>query len=735
MFNRVVKMTLAVILLPALLWAADAGEQAGTPGTDPSGRSRPQAFANELVTGMNDMGDRGIALGSQALQYAGPGMTVGHTWYDIQHNTTMGRMVDWTYDETSGLIVHFSWTELPTSAFVNRKYGYNAYSSNTGTLIGETAAQSDQHYGGYVNIQANSANSVILGGHNNDGWRYCPYFFEQDGPLSPSFTDSSYVPDTVAWYPGIPLQEVLWPKFRYVEGPEDTVLHVVATVPAPQPGDPEAVYYFRKVGGGMTGTWDSPPWVFDTLFTLSADVAANNSGKVALVWIASKPCSSLEDDTLSCNSGIDPVQYNGDVYQQISLDNGVSWQPRVNVTNVWQYDESADHYKPYSHVSALIDSNDDLHIVWDAAYWTGGTFSNSNELQHWSENQPQVTTVHSSVYDQPSCYGGTWMLNSSKMSIAECNGNFYVLFVQFNDPSAGITDDCAAGYVAGAANGDLYATYSTDGGLTWATAVNVTNTHSPGCDPQSGPPCASETWPSMARFGSQNVGNMDGVTMLSPWGYYGGDYYLDVQYIDDPSPGTYVQSEGSHVEVAVKWFRLACWDPGADTDTDGIPDGEDNCPTLPNSDQSDGDADGVGDVCDNCPGTSNPDQVNSDTDEFGDLCDNCPEEANPDQADADADGVGDLCDNCPDTPNADQADENDDGVGDACSFVCGDCDGSGGTVNVNDLTYLVNYLFKSGPPPPVLNAADVDATGTINVNDLTYLVNYLFKSGPPPTCL
>ncbi|HEY0379001.1 MAG TPA: thrombospondin type 3 repeat-containing protein [Pyrinomonadaceae bacterium] len=103
-----------------------------------------------------------------------------------------------------------------------------------------------------------------------------------------------------------------------------------------------------------------------------------------------------------------------------------------------------------------------------------------------------------------------------------------------------------------------------------------------------------------------------------------------------------------------------------DTDGDGTPDRDDNCPATSNPDQADADHDGVGDVCDNCPANANPDQADSDGDGIADACDNCAAKANPDQLDADHDGVGDVCDNCPTTSNADQADVDQDGVGDAC---------------------------------------------------------------------
>jgi len=55
-------------------------------------------------------------------------------------------------------------------------------------------------------------------------------------------------------------------------------------------------------------------------------------------------------------------------------------------------------------------------------------------------------------------------------------------------------------------------------------------------------------------------------------------------------------------------------------------------------------------------------------------------------------------------------------------------------VLVNDLTFLVNYIFKSGPAPQCLEAGDaaIPLDGLTLVNDLVWLVNYIFKGGPPP---
>lgn len=66
-----------------------------------------------------------------------------------------------------------------------------------------------------------------------------------------------------------------------------------------------------------------------------------------------------------------------------------------------------------------------------------------------------------------------------------------------------------------------------------------------------------------------------------------------------------------------------------------------------------------------------------------------------------------------------------------CCVLRGDVDGDG-AINVADLTYLVDYLFLGGPPPPCWDEGDVDGDGSINIADLTYLVDFLFRAGPPP---
>jgi subtilisin family serine protease len=60
-------------------------------------------------------------------------------------------------------------------------------------------------------------------------------------------------------------------------------------------------------------------------------------------------------------------------------------------------------------------------------------------------------------------------------------------------------------------------------------------------------------------------------------------------------------------------------------------------------------------------------------------------------------------------------------------------DGNGdGVVDLADLVYLLNYLYRFGPAPDPLAAGDPNDDCIVEMADLVYLINYLYKAGPAP---
>ena len=53
-------------------------------------------------------------------------------------------------------------------------------------------------------------------------------------------------------------------------------------------------------------------------------------------------------------------------------------------------------------------------------------------------------------------------------------------------------------------------------------------------------------------------------------------------------------------------------------------------------------------------------------------------------------------------------------------------------IDIGDVVYLINYLYRGGSRPIPLESGDCNCDGSSDVGDVVYLINYLFKQGLPP---
>jgi hypothetical protein len=67
-----------------------------------------------------------------------------------------------------------------------------------------------------------------------------------------------------------------------------------------------------------------------------------------------------------------------------------------------------------------------------------------------------------------------------------------------------------------------------------------------------------------------------------------------------------------------------------------------------------------------------------------------------------------------------------------CCVMKGDITNNGVGPDIEDLIYLVTYMFQDGPEPLCMDHADVDyaPTEVPDIADLIYLVQYMFQDGP-----
>jgi hypothetical protein len=64
---------------------------------------------------------------------------------------------------------------------------------------------------------------------------------------------------------------------------------------------------------------------------------------------------------------------------------------------------------------------------------------------------------------------------------------------------------------------------------------------------------------------------------------------------------------------------------------------------------------------------------------------------------------------------------------------CGDVN-RGAQTDIDDVVFLIAYIFSGGPAPNPEYAGDVDCSGAIDIDDIMYLLTYIFSGGPCDAC-
>jgi hypothetical protein len=452
-----------------------------------------------------------IVILRASAQPIGETYVAGTTWYDLQHTGSCGRMIG---VDDSGY-VHVVWMVTPN--IEGRWVNYNRWElyaqqftfGESGTMISSCSGA------GYTTLAVDPSGYAFAAFH-------CQVY---PGPQQPSMI----VPvacGTMGYYPPEDNVVRFWPQLaRGANG----WLHMV-TMHGFSGWPPGAIYYSRaiaendSVGRPCRIEWQSDGnenyyRLLDSATVVAHTIAASrSSARVALGWIHPR----------------DSTQQDNDVYVRISEDGGITWNPRLNITDFVPVDTAClnethdwrrcdrDTLRAFTDVSLLFDNNDHLRAAFTTrGFWAwsdigeGPWVSTGNSLiWNWNEATAQFSLV-ADGWIPAQC--GTWqsVVERPSLAIDPTTGYLYCAYLRY---------DTAQVSVSGYFNADVWISVSTDNGASWSTGTNVTRTR-PSVIPAPQGTCMSERDPTLSEAVS------------------GG--YLHLSYLLDRDAGCVIYGEGT----------------------------------------------------------------------------------------------------------------------------------------------------------------------------------------------
>ena len=464
------KLALTVLmLLPLVFGLAQAGDRAVV--------QTPIAFdGTNIVEGNVD-----APYGPPTVSNS-PGEVIGTSYYAYQTNGSTGNRI--SLDADGG--IHISWTKGTASGGRPRYIYYNFKDEITGEWLGETAVTSENGTG-FVTMD------LMAGGEA------MPVYHFADA--TPSYTGIA-----VDLFRGFGIfeefpipafgTEWIWPYVA--RNNTDGRIHVIGTD------------YANSTNYGYTySTDDGQSWARYTA-AFSSDML---TGTICTSPVSSKTAALYSLDN---GSGFLDVMV-------VESEDGInwSWNDPINIT---EFGPNAD-MSAWADLDGLYDYDDNLHVGYQGQTVdpSDGSVLIWGEIMHWSEATGH--TVAGSHPNTDTCSVVNYCTCMSKMSLGVNpeNGNLFMLWAD------GSQNDVSA---AGFSNGELLASASTDNGATWFEQVNLTNSHTPGCNP---PDCDSDYYSSLAE-------KVDGT--------------LHIMYVDDDDAGAEWNGQGGWTNNNVLYLAV-----------------------------------------------------------------------------------------------------------------------------------------------------------------------------------
>ncbi|MBZ0263447.1 T9SS type A sorting domain-containing protein [bacterium] len=480
------------------------------------------------------------------LDILGDTIHVGSTWWEAQHNGTVGEMIGFTMDRDNPTTT-VVWTDLEEQGG-QRHVKFSRIFDMDGTLQIEAGAPYAVDAGqraGYTTLAYYTDGDVLgeLPVYHSTLNVNNPYgsWIGVEWSLFPGIFNEYEIPT----FEGL---EQIWPHAAATLYDDTLFVHNLSFENREDPVGLQHVTYSRNYYDPATET------VVTQDQQLVTDVAMNIAGHVATsydgrrVAVAQTVPWDLEEPELT--------QVGNDVWLWISEDGGETWDWNnpINLTDFLDPNPdllpdttaaNTDTLRAYTDVDVYFDHDDILHVAFTTPvyYYYQPSYFFYSVVWHWDEESDAFTMVADGTFwnnSQP----GSWQRTAQRPNMYQDpeSGIMYLVYQQFGVPGDTLDDGTPKdASTNGLANGEVFITASPPNnvhgdwyGRLWTKGTNLTNTRNE--QPEDPGFNENEREPSISAY---NEGD-----------------YLNLFYIKDLDAGFTAQEEGEFTECPAVYHRV-----------------------------------------------------------------------------------------------------------------------------------------------------------------------------------